>query len=368
MLKSKAKRRYGVGDIVLALKAVKRSEIKHKYSRYCIFIDEQRRNNRVKKKAKIRITERDFELLKLLGECCAATIDSVGKLYGTRSYHETRITALDREGYVRRKNNLVYLGEAGKRYLAERGIQYRSLPTSARVKERNPKIARVHLDFASSSWRFVSSWDVKGSVQANKADRLLGVLEGRSKYAVYDIGKRPQEKSLYNLKREMEKLPATYRVNRALIFYESDRAKEVYGEERLGLKEQLLLPYDETSIALMRAYGEEDLIKKAAQLTFEHGGPAKWSSADFTVDNGKQAIVLVLNDIEKKAKLRQYYEMTQYRLTDRQSIAIICLEGQEKEYAEQFPGCEIRTVKAEELISRNAEAGNNGPVSIEAEL
>jgi hypothetical protein len=322
----------------------------------------------VKKKAKIRITERDFELLKLLGEYCAATVDSVGKLYGTGRYHEIRIGVLDREGYVRRKNNLVYLGEAGKRYLAECGIQCRSLPTSARVKERNPKIARVYLDFAGSEWRFVPSWDIKGGAQANKADRLLGVLEGRSKYAVYDIGKRPQEKSLYSLKREMEKLPATYGINRALIFYESEGARDAYGEERLGLKEQLLLPRNETSIALMRAYGEEDLIKKAAQLTFEHGGPAKWSSADFTVDNGTQAIVLVLNDIEKKVKLRQYYEMTQYRLTDRQSIAIICLEGQEKEYAEQFPECEIRTVKAEELIGHNVQEGNNRPVSIEAEL
>lgn len=320
------------------------------------------------KKTAIKITERDEELLKMLGRFCALTTTEAGRIYNTKKYHQSRITALSKKKFVRRGKNIIYLGEAGKRYLEKKGEVYRQVPSVKLAKERYTKIAAIYLDFAGSAWDFIPSWEFKQGTMSYRGDRLYGVLEGRSRYAVYNIGERPRKESLYAIKREMEKLPIAYEISRVVIFYESEVAKEAYVDEILGLDEQLLLPYNEAGIALMQAYGRENLIKKAAQLTFEHGGPPKWSSADFTVDNGKQAIVLVLNDVEKKAKIKQYYELTQYRLTDRRPIAIICLEEQAEEYAEQFPECEIRTVKVEDLIGHNVQEGNNRPVSIEAEL
>jgi hypothetical protein len=313
----------------------------------------------VKKKQRVRITERDFDLLKHLGEYCAATVDSVGKIYGTCKYHQTRITVLDRAGYIRRKNNLVYLGEAGKRYLEEQGLEWRSLPTAKSLKQRNPRISSVAIEFTGSKWQFIPSWEIKkDKEQAIMGGRLLGILKGRSEYAVYNIGTKPPEKSLYNLKREMEKLPVMYGIKRAVIFYESGAAKEAYGEEALGLEEQLLLPYNADGINLMRAYGEEDLIKKAAQIAYAHGGPPQWPAADYTVDNGRQAVVLVLNDIEKRARLSAYYEMTMVRYTQRQPIAVICLEGEESFYAEKYPGSEIKAIDLGRLTSGT----NNGRI------
>lgn len=302
------------------------------------------------KKRSVRITERDFELLKFLGEFCAVSVSDVGRLYNTKTYHETRLVVLGTANLIRRKDNLVYLGEEGKRYLKLQGLSYRRAPSARITKQRNPRVAKLYLDFAGSDWTFIPSWQYKQEVTSHKGERYYGVLEGSKTYALYNIGMHPHGKSIYNLKREIEKLPSKFGINRVIIFAESPTAMKAYGEESLGLAEQLLLPYNRTSIALIRALGSENIIKKATQLIFRHGGPPQWTVADYTVDNNKQAIVLILNDIEKRVCISEYYEFAQYRYTTKNDTVIICLDVQKQFYAQKYPDCQVATVTLDRLI------------------
>jgi len=303
----------------------------------------------------IKITDRDWELLKFLGEYRLITIAEVGKLFGTEKYHQDRVTVLKKAGLVCRNKNSIYLSRAGRELLKQRGIPCYYVSEPKVMVSRYSRIANFVLDIAGSDWKFTPSWRYKEDIRANRSARLYGVIENGSKtYAVYNIGKEPQKKSLYNLKRELEQLPAKYGITRAVIFAESDKAIEAYGEESLGLSEQLLLLYGDTNLALLRAAAKENLIKKAAQLLFEHGGPPEWKGADYTVDNDRQAVVLIFNDIEKIARLNEYAELLTYRrIRVQNNVVIVCLKDREEYYREKYPMFEVMAVEIEVLINKS---------------
>jgi hypothetical protein len=54
-----------------------------------------------------------------------------------------------------------------------------------------------------------------------------------------------------------------------------------------------------------------------------------------------------MNDVEKIAKIRNYFHLAQYRYTKTEKIEIVCLEEQEQMFREMFPECDIRS--AEEI-------------------
>lgn len=149
----------------------------------------------------------------------------------------------------------------------------------------------------------------------------------------------------------METLPMRFDITRAVIFAETASAMKAYGEESLGLMEQLLLPYNDRSLQLLKAAAKENLIKKAAQMTYKHGGHRN-GGADYTVDDGKQVAVLILHDIEKISRLNDYAELIQYRrLKKRNNIEILCLTEQEKYYKDKYPYFQIKTIDLDKLLA-----------------
>ena len=199
----------------------------------------------------------------------------------------------------------------------------------------------------------IPSWRYKGNTMGDRTARFYGIITNSQKrYAVYNICKKPQEKSLIHLKNEMETLPMRFDITRAVIFAETASAMKAYGEESLGLMEQLLLPYNDRNLQLLKAAAKENLIKKAAQLTYTHGGPPEWRGADYTVDDGKQVAVLILHDIEKISRLNDYAELIQYRrLKKRNNIEILCLTEQEKYYKDKYPYFQIKTIDLDKLLA-----------------
>jgi len=306
---------------------------------------------------KIRITSRDWELLKYLAEYAVVSVDTVGKIFGTEKYHEDRITELKKAKLISRKKNLVYLTKAGRELLEQNNFPCRALPDSISRETRYPKVADFAVKISGSNWDFIPSWRYKeerGGLSLRGA-RLYGVISNKEvEYAVYNIGKEPRDKSLRNLKQEIMNLPVTLGLNRAVIFAESEEAMQDYGEEPMGLMEQWLLLYNDVNLALLKRAASENLIKKAAQMLFEHGGPPEWKGADYTVDNGRQAVVLIFNDVEKIARLNEYAELLAYRrIRSQGNVVIVCLKDREEYYRQKYPRFEVMAVDAERLIEKD---------------
>jgi energy-coupling factor transport system ATP-binding protein len=209
-----------------------------------------------------------------------------------------------------------------------------------RVKEA---MELVGLDYEDLKER--SPFEISGGQRRRVA--IAGVLAMKPKVLILDeptAGLDPRGRD--EILGQIKELHRRYGMTIILVSH----SMKAYGEESLGLAEQLLLPYNRTSIALIRALGSENIIKKATQLIFRHGGPPQWTVADYTVDNNKQAIVLILNDIEKRVCISEYYEFAQYRYTTKNDTVIICLDVQKQFYAQKYPDCQVATVTLDRLI------------------
>ncbi|KHO63198.1 hypothetical protein THYS13_13170 [Thermoanaerobacter sp. YS13] len=296
----------------------------------------------------VELTERDKKLLEMLAELSMIKVENLSHIYETKAYYLKRIAQLKKAHYVRRLKGYVMLGSKGIEYVKSIGLKRKGIPTAHGQKERIQKISDLYFDFLETDWTFTDSRKLKGeNPSAYRSSLFLGILTGRTDYAVYSIGKEPSKDKINNIKSEQEKLHKLG-IYRSIVFYESPEARKRYGIEGLGLKEQLLLPYPH-GIELLKEHGKRDLIKEAAVNVYGNNlKEPNWKEADFSTSD-KEVVVLILNDIEKIAKIRNYLILAQYRYTKTTEIEILCLEEQEEMFKEMFPECNIKTVNAEDL-------------------
>ncbi|MBE3579011.1 MAG: hypothetical protein IMW83_03935 [Caldanaerobacter subterraneus] len=297
----------------------------------------------------IELTERDKKLLEMLAELSMIKVENLLYIYETKAYYLKRIALLRKAHYVRRLKGYVMLGSKGIEYVRSIGLKRKGIPTAHGQKERVQKISDLYFNFLGTNWTFIDSRKLKEEKPSiYRSSLFLGLLVGRTEYAVYNIGKEPSKEKIDAVKSEQEKLHKIG-IYRSIVFYESPEARKRYGIEGLGLKEQLLLPYP-YGVELLKEHGKRDLIKEAAVKVY--GSSLKepnWKEADFSAE-GKEVVVLILNDIEKIAKIKNYLMLAQYRYTKATEIEILCLEEQEEMFKEMFPECSIRTIKAEEML------------------
>jgi len=297
----------------------------------------------------IELTERDKKLLEMLAELSMIKVENLSHIYETKAYYLKRIALLKKAHYVRRLKGYVMLGSKGVEYVKSIGLKRKGIPTAHGQKERVQRISDLYFDFLGTDWMFIDSRKIKEEKPSiYRSSLLLGLLTGRTEYAVYSIGKEPSKEKIDAVKSEQEKLHKLG-IYRSIVFYESPEARKRYGIEGLGLKEQLLLPYP-YGIELLKEHGRKDLIKEAAIKVYgDNLKEPGWKEADFSVDD-KEIVVLILNDIEKIAKIRNYLILAQYRYTKITEIEILCLEEQQEMFKEMFPECSIKTIKEEGLI------------------
>jgi hypothetical protein len=297
----------------------------------------------------IELTERDKKLLEMLAELSMIKVENLSHIYETKAYYLKRIALLRKAHYVRRLKGYVMLGSKGVEYVKSIGLKRKGIPTAHGQKERVQRISDLYFDFLGTDWMFIDSRKIKEQKPSiYRSSLFLGLLAGRTEYAVYSIGKEPSKEKIDAVKSEQEKLHKLG-IYRSIVFYESPEARKRYGIEGLGLKEQLLLPYP-YGIELLKEHGRRDLIKEAAIKVY--GSSLKepnWKEADFSVGD-KEIMVLILNDIEKIAKIKNYLILAQYRHTKTTEIEILCLEEQKEMFKEMFPECSIKTIKEEGLI------------------
>lgn len=292
----------------------------------------------------VELTERDKKLLEMLSELSMIKVENLSHIYETKAYYLKRIALLRKAHYVRRLKGYVMLGSKGIEYVRSIGLKRKGIPTAHGQKERVERISDLYFDFLGTDWAFIDSRKLKEEKPTiYRSSLLLGLLTGRTEYAVYSIGKEPSKEKIDAVKSEQEKLHKIG-IYRSIVFYESPEARKRYGIEGLGLKEQLLLPYP-YGVELLKEHGNKDLIKEAAVKVY--GSNLKepnWKEADFSVGD-REVVVLILNDIEKIAKIKNYLILAQYRYTKATEIEILCLEEQEEMFREMFPECNIRTIE-----------------------
>lgn len=333
---------------------------------------------------KVELTVRDIQLIEYIGKYGVVDADSTGKhIYNDAlSYYKKRLVVLNKSSYIKRCSGTLYLGSKGKKYLEERGKEIRVIPKTKRLKERCAAITKF-MNQTSESWVFMPSWEVKKWTEENyekrldKGGRYYGIIKSWTRYVVYNIGDNPSERSVIGeeseyekrrkhrpkngeltcIAKEMHKLNEIINIDKAIVFVESKSAFNKYikfirkyndGAVRLWLQEHLLLPYTDYYIGLLNNHGKHDLIKAAAEHIYGNIQAPLWTGADYTVENGKQLIVMLFNDLVKMQKLENELLIRSYGNRITMKFVILCLEQQKTLYTEIFPQCEIKTISQEE--------------------
>ncbi|WP_243121146.1 hypothetical protein [Clostridium autoethanogenum] len=118
--------------------------------------------------------------------------------------------------------------------------------------------------------------------------------------------------------------------------------------ESLEVKEQIIMPFTDMGIHLIQELGKRTIKEEAVKYVYgnKYGKP-DWKYADYTVKNGKQAIVLINNDGEKIVKIKQDRQVNQYNFSRKSSIVIICMESQKETFKMEFPENEIIAIPNE---------------------
>lgn len=298
----------------------------------------------------IYLSDRDKTLLEQLAKCSLLTMEHVKVIYGNKKwYHMRRTTKLKEYGYINKNYGYITLASEGIYYAEENGIDIRPLPKDKVLKQRTSKIIDLMYQI-ESKLNFIPSWELKEKYNLNRGSRVYGMISGNKDYYIYNLGKKPSDKLMKDIKSELTKLDMVG-INKAILLAESLEAIKSWKEESLSLREQLLLPYTKMGLLIINSLASEDIIEKSARLIYgDKLQKPKWLSADYSVENDKQVIVLILNDIEKKKMLEEYYQSVKYNYTINQDVVIICLESQFKNFKALYPNCEIKTVKEKELF------------------
>ncbi|WP_242862470.1 hypothetical protein [Clostridium tyrobutyricum] len=91
--------------------------------------------------------------------------------------------------------------------------------------------------------------------------------------------------------------------------------------------------------------GQRNIKEEAVKYLYKnrYRNP-NWKYADYTVEDNKQAFILIDNDGEKIVKIKQDQKVNQYNYSRRSSLVIICLENQLTTFRNEFPEIEIVTI------------------------
>ncbi|MGE5472863.1 MAG: hypothetical protein ACM3UU_01440 [Ignavibacteriales bacterium] len=307
------------------------------------------------KKGQVILTKRDKELLRSIAENGFINNETAGRIYGTKQYHENRMSILRKEHYITRRKKYVYLGAEGKRYVEKQGIKIRPIPLTKGLKKRGKETYEMAEKFDLSAWTFTPSWILKKQRNMNRGGMFYGMIRSdkiNKEYIIYNLGTEANKRQTGRIKKELVLLGQAD-IERAIVFFESEKAKETYilrkddNTKFNAAKNVYLLPYNERSLTMLNKHGIENLLKTATELVYGDNYKARqMQEADCTIQDDKQLFVMIFNDVHKKASLKLYNELGAMR----NRIVILCLKEDEEEYRKAYPNFDIKTITYEELV------------------
>lgn len=338
------------------------------------------------------LQERDMKLLIQLAKYGCLSREIINDIYGAKwdknktekgNKYPTQIgkrkKRLTDEGYILKTNKYAYLGEKGKRYLQELGIEEIKSTNGTRfTKERLAKISSVLLPL-EEVYEITPSWKIKTEDDSDKKRMFYGTIKNKItgfEYYIFNIGgiegikikkeaqeipeakRKKKESYIKKIKTEVKALKHrdTKILENIIVFAEDKPTMDLYrrSAESLVKGEQLLLPYG-YGIDLLKYFGQVDLKKKIMDSLYgDNYTKANSNIIDYRV--GKtNVIVLVNNDVEKFVGLRTYCKgLSVHLLADEKNtppgIRIICINGQEASFREEFKELNIEYKTIDDLI------------------
>lgn len=307
----------------------------------------------------VYIQERDELLLKMMGKYGTLNNKTITRIYDNKKvYPRHRKKTLSDAKYIIKTNRYAYLGKKGREYLNCVGVQgLKQISGFQSAKKRLCKISEILVPL-EGIYNCSPSWYLKDAKQlCDRGLLFYGKIRNRNtgdEYYIYNAGKMSATKDVnkaLNLKKSYirhikEEIVqnALIRMNRVIILAEDGLTIRIYKKmlDSLKMKEQLIMPFTDQGIDLLKELGKRNIKKEAIEYLYgKNYRKPDWIYADFATPENKQGIVLINNDGEKIVKIQQNQMVNQYNYSKKNSLVIICLENQVPSFQKEFPGIKL---------------------------
>lgn len=291
----------------------------------------------------MKLTDRDAELLRVLGEAGVMTLEQVRKLYGGVSrYHLRRVEVMCAAGYLVRKGGRVKPLQAGLKAV---GIN-REPPKIRDIEDEKHQLEVVDVYLGLRGWQFEFRQAAKERRRIDRGVRLDAVVsDGEVEYAVYVLRQGMGAASAARLHDEISRLPV-WGIKRVAAFAPSRLEAEVFMLEGTSAARRRLYvavaPVEELMLLPLKT-GPEILVKarggwlKELSRVLPGLEPSPNGHADY-VWRGRDVVVLVTNDLIKRWRMAEDPGRWE-------GAVVVCLESQSKLFAEQYPQTRLVVVK-----------------------
>jgi len=281
------------------------------------------------------LTDRDRELLCLLGKCGVLRTDQAKLIYdGVRKYHLRRIEKLASKGMIVREYGYIRPTSRG---LQAAGFEGRPI----RVKKHQYKDRVLAVDVLSNfqDWEIEYSIELKRRELVERRSQISAVIsKGSLQYGVYVQVYTPRPSTIRFLKAEMRDLHMAG-IERIVIFYLTSDYPKAFEEAPKQIKECCLLPYPEGIDSFRRIF-TKDFVAFMNQR-FPGLKPCARPFAHFEW-RGNYITVMHTNDLVKRQALSDYLIHVQNR--EARKCLIVCTPGQVKDLQNQFMNHDVELI------------------------
>ncbi|NSW83986.1 MAG: hypothetical protein HPY90_12075 [Syntrophothermus sp.] len=274
----------------------------------------------------LELTERDRELLDLIAKAGIITFEQAKKVFPSKQYYYHRVRKLRQNGYVKTEGGYIRLGRKGK---SEVGLDKEFRP-SDQTLDSWAQFGNICLEL--SNWEIVSQARVRTFYNLGRdVLHMRGIVRhGRRDHLLYLL-RKGGEKRVGLVKAELERLKSAVGLDSAVVFCDSPKTMQAFGEDPCGMRELMLLPYPYGAL-VMNAYitpEYQDYLKKLmpgalTEQTFADRETPGCYYADF-----------ILNDLVKRANLKAALPFL------KKPVKIVCLPSQQELFERIFPGLGI---------------------------
>lgn len=303
---------------------------------------------------KVRLTNRDIQLLTFLGKYKMILAADTKRIYQAKEYHYKRLKILEREKYIKRVDRYyIKLDVKGIELIRKFGYEYRNICRKQDYQLRIKEIIKLATLTINSTINFKASWDVKeNDIFTETTRKYIGELyyQQKSKIAYYISKDKPK---VY-VSQVINDIQKAVNYKDVIIFMEDYNMLNKSNHYFIfGKESTIIINPTADNLEKMQIFEKIDFYDLLVQI---YSGKeillSNWEKADYMSD--KQYIILMpFIDTEKLHKLNTFYNNNQ---DTKRKIDIITLKENSKKINE------ILTNKAEIIELDDWLGGMNGEI------
>ena len=258
---------------------------------------------------KVRLTEKDIELIYFLGKYKKIKAVECKNIYKSKGYYLKRLKVLEKAKYIKREKRYVKADIEGRRLLNTLGCTNYNLCRNKDYQKRINDIIKIATLGFEEKIEFIPSWELKErEVYTEFGRKYIGKLKYINRnYIVYYISN--QNRPIY-VKQIIADIEKTFLYKNVMIFLENFNMLNKKNEYfMIGDKEITIINPTEENLKIMRILNDIDIydviqeIYKGKEVLLSN-----WDKADYVTDDKQYIISMPFIDTAKLHKLNIAYK------------------------------------------------------------